>query len=275
MKYSIIQLLLVCCLFTTSYAATNGKQLTLNQANTETFPVIRVGFDAPKIDHRQLLLAAHEATTDGLDWGYDAEMYEVLLDDMYWLIETKKCVIQGVQSFYIDKEIPLGIVMSEQGEIQIKIDELENPVDSLVIYLKDKELDKLYNIQDSVYQTTLAQGEYSTRFAITFKGKDFVNNPTPPLDEIEDPVNDSIQIAKKLKVKAFYNHKISSIVLKKNRNFKINKIKLFNKHGVLKKTWRKVARDKKVVLPITLKKGLYYVIIKSKTKNFKKKILIR
>lgn len=270
MKHSIIKLLLVCCLFTTSYAATNEKQHTLNQVNTETFPIIRVGFDAPKIDHRQLLLAAHEATTDGLDWGYDAEMYEVLLDDMYWLIETKKCVIQGVQTFYIDKEIPLGIVMSEQGEIQIKVDELENPVDSLVVYLKDKELDKLYNIQDSIYTTTLAQGEYSTRFAITFKGKDFVNNPAPPEDEIEEPA----KVVKKQKVKIFYNHKISSIVLKKNRNFKINKVKLFNKRGVLKKTWRKVARDKKVALPITLKKGLYYVIVKTKTKNFKKKILI-
>ncbi|MDV7186510.1 hypothetical protein R3X25_04390 [Lutibacter sp. TH_r2] len=274
MKHTIIQLLLVCCLYTTSYAIpTTDENFNLNQTTADTFPMIRIGFDAPQIDHRQLLLAAHEATTDGLDWGYDAEMYEVLLDDMFWLIETKKCVIQGVPELYVDKEIPLGIIMSEQGEIQIQVDELENPIDSLVVYLKDIELDKLYNIQDSVYTTTLDQGEYSTRFAITFKSVDFVNEPTP-VDEIDEP-EEPTEITKKLKIQLFYNHKISSLVIRNKENIKINNALLFNRHGVKVNEWRRINDSStRIKLPIQVRKGMYYIIIDTEIKPIKRKIVV-
>ena len=277
MKYSIIQLLIVCCLFTTSYANTNEKELNTNQVNTTAFPIIRIGFDAPKIDHRQLLLAAHEATTDGLDWGYDAEMYEVLLDDMFWLIESKKCVIQGVQTFYVDKEIPLGIVMSEQGEIQIKIDELTNPIDSLVVYLKDKELNKLYNLQDSVYQSTLEAGDYSDRFVLTFKSVDFVNEPEVVIEEpiVEEPVIDEpIEITKQSKVKLFYNHKISSLVLRNKNNSEINSVLLFDRFGVQVEEWNNVNNSNVVKLPVQVKRGMYYSIINTDLQPIKRKIFI-
>ena len=273
MKHVIIQLLLICCMCTMGYANEVEKVEKLNQVNLEedTRPKFRIGFDAPQIDHRQLLLTIDDRATDAVDYGFDGEMFEMIEDDMYWLIEDGRYVIQGTNEIAIDKELPLGIIMSAEGEIQITVDELENPVDSLVVYLKDKELNKLYNIQDSAYQTTLSQGEHHTRFVITFKSKDFVNETESPVDE-ENPVTCN---TKKHKVKIFYNHKKSSLVIKNKCEIEISNVLLFDRHGRLVKLWDVQNVSWLISLPIQVKKrGIYYVIAKTEVENYRKKVLI-
>tara|TARA_R110001583_G_scaffold35585_3_gene118230 strand:+ start:29511 stop:30599 length:1089 start_codon:yes stop_codon:yes gene_type:complete len=145
-------------------------------AGTEDLrPKYRIGFNAPLIDHRQILLTIDENTTDGFDWGYDAEIYEIFNDDMYWLIDQKKYVIQATNTIVIGKEIPLGIITAG-GDISIGIDALENPIDGIKVWLKDKELNKSFDIQESPYQITLPAGEYHTRYVLIFVSADAIPN---------------------------------------------------------------------------------------------------
>ena len=139
-------------------------------------PKFRIGFNAPLIDHRQLLLTIDENATDGVDWGYDAQLYQVLNDDMYWIINDTKYVIQATNFVTIDKEIALGIILLEGGDITIGIDAIENPIEGLKVCLKDKELNIVYDIQESDYQITLAAGEYHNRFAIVFVSTEVIIN---------------------------------------------------------------------------------------------------
>ena len=195
MKKLLALLFLICCFSATVKSKTtknvhdlttnseiitsiNNESLTLdtalfeaptkNTGDEDLRRKFRIGFDAPQIDHRQLLLTMDENTTDGYDWGYDAEIYELFNDDMYWLIDQKKYVIQATNDIVIGKEIPLGIVTVEGGTISIGVDALENPIDGIRVCILDKELNIIRDIQESVYQITLPAGEYHNRFAITF-----------------------------------------------------------------------------------------------------------
>ncbi|MFZ2284121.1 MAG: hypothetical protein WAV86_09615, partial [Lutibacter sp.] len=134
-------------------------------------PKFRIGFDAPKIDHRQLLLGVDHRASYGIDWGFDALMYQVLADDMYFVIENKKYVIQTVDTLIFEKQIALGVQTLTGGAITIKIDKLENVSEEMDIFLVDKETNILYDIRKNNYTTTLPAGEYHTRYALAFKMK--------------------------------------------------------------------------------------------------------
>ncbi|WP_372745509.1 hypothetical protein [Lutibacter sp.] len=133
----------------------------------DTRPKYRIGFNAPKIDHRQILLTIDEKTTDGFDWGYDGEIYQIFSDDMYWLINSKKYVIQATNLVFVGKQVSLGIITAG-GDITIKIDEIVNPIDGIKVGLIDKVTNIVYDLQQADFTINLAAGEYHERFAITF-----------------------------------------------------------------------------------------------------------
>ncbi|MDO9038744.1 MAG: hypothetical protein Q7U59_10405, partial [Lutibacter sp.] len=134
-------------------------------------PKFRIGFDAPKIDHRQILLTVDHRASYGIDWGFDALMYQVFSDDMYWVLENKRYVIQAVDTLISEKQIPLGVQTLTGGAITIKIDKLENVPDEVGVFLMDKETNTLYNLRENNYTATLAAGVYHNRYALTFKTK--------------------------------------------------------------------------------------------------------
>ncbi|MFD1292845.1 T9SS type A sorting domain-containing protein [Lutibacter holmesii] len=166
-------LLVVYCITTSMFASSFTENLNesydhINQFSGDTRPKYRIGFDAPQINHRQLLLTIDKNTTDGVDWGYEGGIPEVLPDDMYWLIEDGKYVIQATDSINVGKEISLGVVTTNGGLVTIKIDEIKNPVEGLIVALLDKEENEVYNLEENEYQITLPAGEYHNRFYITF-----------------------------------------------------------------------------------------------------------
>ncbi|SDW06373.1 Por secretion system C-terminal sorting domain-containing protein [Lutibacter oricola] len=310
MRNAIIILLIACCTLSTSYATTLIKESKNLKATTysDERPKFRIGFDAPQIDHRQLLLTIDPNTTDGVDYGYDAEMYQMIEDDMYWLLDSNKYVIQATNEVIIDKEIPLGIIMSASGNIEIKVDELENPMSDLVVYLKDLELNKFYNIQDSVFRTILPQGEHHSKFVITFKSVDYINE-TPTVEEpIEDdtivedetesedgtndiigepiivPVDsvsvpevvaDNCSNIKKRKLQVFYNKRSASIVIKNKCEVDVKKVTLFNRRGRRIKVWKREFNRKRISLPIVVKKGMYFIHVKTNETVLRKRLLIK
>jgi hypothetical protein len=237
------------------FMRTNTSEAT---TNNDLRPKFRIGFDAPKISHRQVLLTLDSNTSDAVDWGYDAEMYEVFDDDMYWILNDKKYVIQATNNFGIDKEIPLGIRTLEGGLISIKVDELENAEDYTNLYIKDNLTGETHDITNQEFSINLEAGEYQDRFLLVFQ---------PSLNIIEEETSlDGIQI--------YMNNSISKLQLSGIVDTEILNVSLFNYLGQQVKTWSINPDKHSISLPIELASGVYIVIVETTTGKENKKIII-
>ena len=150
------------------------KGVSAVQENTDTRQKIRFTFHSPTGYHRQILVGVDPRTTSDFDLGFDAPLIENNAEDMYWLVENIRLVIQGVPDFNRDRVLPFGIKVRENGYFKIQIDSLENIPDELSIYLKDKKLDTIHDLRIAAYDATSAIGEQHDRFEIVFSKEDEV-----------------------------------------------------------------------------------------------------
>lgn len=234
------------------------KSKEVNKAVTDIRPKFRIGFDAPKISHRQLLLTIDKNASDAVDWGYDAEIYSTFEDDMYWMINDEKYSIQATDTFSLDKEIPIGIQTSEDGIISIKVDALENVDENISIYVKDNLTGETYDITHKSFEINLTAGEYKNRFVITFQ---------PRLKTINE-------VAKIKGISVSMNNTISEIQINKIVDTEIMSVSLFNYLGQRVKTWESDVNKRFVSLPIHISTGAYIVRITTNTGIITKKIII-
>ncbi len=108
---------------------------------------IRLGFTSANNIHRQILVTVDSNTTTGIDFGYDSENYENHVDDMYWMIENRKFVIQGINEIDATTTLPLGLHTGTTGNHTISIAGLANVPEDLEIGLLDTETNTYYNIK--------------------------------------------------------------------------------------------------------------------------------
>ena len=225
---------------------------------TDLRPKFRIGFDAPKINHRQLLLTIDENTSDAVDWGYDAEIYNIISNDIYWTINDKKYVIQATNALTLDKEIPLGIETKEGGNIKIMVDALENVDENTSIYIKDNLTGETDNITNKAFEINLKAGEYKDRFVLTFQ---------PRLKTLEEV--DLIE-----EVHIFMNNNVSELQLNKIVDTEIQSVTLFNYLGQQVKTWDINTDNRFISLPIQITTGVYIAQIHTTLGILTKKIII-
>ncbi|MCA0131357.1 LamG-like jellyroll fold domain-containing protein [Winogradskyella alexanderae] len=134
--------------------------------------LIRLKFDSSTGLHRQIMVALDDNATNSFDLGYDAPMLDKATEDFYWIIENTEFVIQAVNNFNSDQELPLGLVIDQSGSVNISIEMLENIPDDLVIYLYDTISDSYHDLRAHNYSTYLEPGQYLNRFKITFSNLD-------------------------------------------------------------------------------------------------------
>ncbi len=173
----------------------------------------RFGLNSINTIHRQLLLTIDANTTYGVDWAYDAKLNEAQLDDMYWMINDEKYIIQGSNQLQSDTVYPLGISIDNDGMNTITIDALENVPSGIDIYLHDKDLNIYHDLRASDYDIFLNAGEYLERFEITFSSDE-------NLLGIDDNAVKSLDV--------LYSNDIEKIVLINPNNIEIKSIHLFN-----------------------------------------------
>jgi hypothetical protein len=236
----------------------NSKATTSNNSGNDLRPKFRIGFDAPLINHRQILLTLDENTTDRIDWGYDAEMLQVFDDDMYWVVDDKKYVIQATNEFGFDKEIPLGIQTKKGGLIRIKIDELENAEEYPFLYIKDSLTGETHDITNQDFEINLEAGEYLNRFFL-------VTQATLNITE-EPTLLDGVQV--------YMNNSISELQLNRLVDTEILNVSVFNYLGQQVKTWSLNTDERFISLPLKITSGTYIVKVKTKNGNVNKKIII-
>ncbi|MFD2550992.1 LamG-like jellyroll fold domain-containing protein [Bizionia sediminis] len=161
------------------------RQTWAPEETEDTRMKIRLGFQSVNSLHRQLLVTADTNATLDSDWGYDAPLNEVQVDDMSWLINNDKYTIQGINAFLSETILPLQIKTSENGEITIGLDRLEYIPDNLAIYLHDKDLGIYHNLRTAgAYTIYVTAGNYENRFEVTFN-----NGAVLDLSEPENQAN--------------------------------------------------------------------------------------
>ena len=147
--------------------ATNSEN---NTEATDDRMKFRFGFRASYSMqlHRQILLTIDENTTLGVDWAYDAILNDNQTDDMFWMLDNNKYIIQATDDLSLSHVYPIGVKVNEDGTNAIAIDALENIPNDVNIYVHDIVLDLYHNLRNSDYEIFLNTGEYLDRFEITF-----------------------------------------------------------------------------------------------------------
>ena len=147
----------------------NSKSENLaSKSYNDTRMKIRLGFNSVNTLRRQLLITVDENASSDYDWGYDSKYIDTQVDDMYWLINSEKYTIQGIDNIDEETTIPLGIHTNKDGINSIAIDELENIPNDKNIYLHDKDLNIYHDLKQGKYETFIPVGAYFNRFELTF-----------------------------------------------------------------------------------------------------------
>ncbi|MDI5895452.1 LamG-like jellyroll fold domain-containing protein [Flavobacterium algoritolerans] len=233
-----------------------------SDVETETRSKIRLGFDSSIGAHRQLLLGADSNTTAMFDIGYDAPMFDLSVNDMFWEINNIEYVIQAVTDFNENQVIPLGLTVGTEGKIKIKIDALENISGTTQIYIHDNITGIYHDIRTSDFTISLAAGEYRNRFSLRFTNK--------TLDVDENNLNDGLIVL-------YSNNYKVLIIQNKALDSNVNEVRLFNILGQAVANWDvKNENQTRIQIPIkSLSSGVYIVKLKTSKGDYSKKIIIK
>ncbi|HEY6142102.1 MAG TPA: HYR domain-containing protein [Flavobacterium sp.] len=235
------------------------------KTTTETKPKIRLGFDSSVETHRQLLVGVDPNTTDSFDLGYDAPMFDTNENDMYWVINGSQFVIQGVPDFNSNRIIPLGLAVATEGEVNIKIDELENVPTSTQIYLHDSETKIYHDLKNSNFKIALAVGNYDNRFSLTFESPTVAKT----LDVVENNSNDGIIV--------LYSNNYKILIIKNNiSDSTVNTVTLYDMLGKSIANWNVEDKEQtNIQIPIkNLPSGIYVAKVKTSKGESSKKIIV-
>ena len=221
----------------------------------------RIGIYTVNTIQRQLLLTIDPNATTAVDLGYDGILNETQMDDMYWMIDGDKYIIQGSNDAEIDTTYPIGITTDTDGINTISINGLENVPDSMDIFIHDIENNTYHNLRESDYEIYLTAGEHLDRFEMTFREADDTLS-------IEDNELSSLEV--------YYSNETESLVLL-NPNYKeVKSIELFNIIGQSIHTIKDISElDYSEYEVKDLSSGTYIVKINAVSGSVSKKVLVK
>lgn len=196
----------------------NSGNKKKNSGNREA-PVdasISLVYDSPMGYHRQILLGTNTEASANFDLGYDAFMVDINEEDMYWMLNEKKLVIQGVNKFVNSQEYPLGLKVHQDGIVTIRIDEIEGVEDNLEVSLLDKNTGVYHNMKDSPFVVSLDAGAYNDRFIIVFQ------------EVAQEEEQEEVEIVEIADLLVYFDKASSEVVVSKNKELTIIKTNLYN-----------------------------------------------
>lgn len=241
----------------------NNENNYTNISDTEdTRLKLRIGFNSINTIRRQLLATLDPNASEGVDWGYDGKHNESQIDDMYWLIDNEKFVIQGTNTIGSQTIFPIGIYTDNDGLNSIVLDTLENAPENMDVFLHDKELDIYHNLNESDYEIFLLAGTYNNRFEITF------NNPNLDSLGIDDNEHSKINV--------YYSNVTESIVLLNPTLLNIKSIEVTNILGQKVHTINNIPNvEYKEIEVRNLSSGAYIIKLNTNNGIISKKVLVK
>ncbi len=220
----------------------------------------RIGFNSYNEVHRQLLLTVDENATANVDWGYDGTINEQQIDDMYWMIDDEKYVIQGTNVVTQETVVPLGIHVRDDGINTITIDHLENVPQDVEIYVLDTEANIYQDLRAADYQVFLTSGEHLDRFSIVFK--------TPTLGNDDYDLPDTFEV--------HYSNSEKSLIILNPTIIEIESIEIFNILGQSIQRFDDVPNQTNTLIKVNnLSTGAYIIKLNAEIGTISKKVLVK
>ncbi len=229
---------------------------------------VRISFTMPTGHTRHLLLAftPDNNATDGVDYGYDASNVDNFPNDLNWIIDEGRYVIQAVGAFNDNKFFELGMFLVDAGDIAINLTALENFDEAIDVYVYDALLNNYTSINESSYTNVMDAGEYRNRFYLSFTNAMPANIPPGALS-IDELFTANTTIG--------YQKTSNSIQIDTNQNNTIQHVDVYNLLGQHLIT--KVINNQKstqISLHGIKASSLLIVRVKSNQKTFTRKLLI-
>jgi hypothetical protein len=198
----------------TSDPSISFRNSNANRATDER-EKFRIMIQTPSGYYRQLLVGADTLATDNFDIGFDASLIDDNNEDGFWMLNQSKLVIQAVNSFDLDRVLPLGVRVAEGGLIKFSLDDFENLEELEHVYLHDKETGVYRDLRVHDYEVNIALGEHLNRFEIVFNNS-VLNVATNVIDESID---------------VWYSNSQNGIIVKNPKQERIESITMFNVLG--------------------------------------------
>jgi len=209
---------------------------------------------SPSNVNNEILIGYIAKATNGFDNDYDADLLSIGSDSFWNVLDSHKLAIQAKdENFTNSDNVTLGFKASVTGNYTISINDKEGIFNSgQTIYLKDKYLNKVFNISDNPYTFYTSAGQYEERFEIVYKSLETLGT--------DNAVKKGIQIYKD----------IQNFIVNSPNN--LDEVSLYDALGRLifeSKTSKKEVLINKTNLP----DGMYIVKARSGNTTMTKKVL--
>ncbi|WP_204345738.1 T9SS type A sorting domain-containing protein [Psychroserpens algicola] len=261
-------LAILCCV------STNGMSKNFNDNSpTTNSQVQRVRLDITTAmgytRHLLLGFTPDNAASDGFDYGYDAVNGDSYDNDSSWMVGEQRCVIQGVGAFHESKTYPLGLFLSDAGNIEFSLEALEYFDQDIQVYIYDALEDTVTSISDSNFTVQMPEGNYTNRFFVAF-----TNNVSVMVFANQQlSVSDAIKTTPKIS----YINSTQELQIIASQSLDIEEIKLYSILGQNLKQWSNVKPNLSGNYSLSLSnisKGTYIVSVKTKQGKFSKRLII-
>jgi len=212
--------------------ADNNSNSYSQATQSSTIQRVRIDFTTPTGYIRHLLLAftSNNAASDGFDYGYDGIVPDDFPDDLNWMIEDDRYVIQGVGAFDQTKKYPLGLFLTNSGTIGVSLTSLENFSSTIDVYIYDAVLDTYTQINNVNFSKNINSGDYLDRFYIAFQdGNQIQENAALSIEENETK---STTVNYLSNTNMLYINTNSSLTIKKIEVYSILGKQLFTQNNV-------------------------------------------
>ena len=224
---------------------------------------VRIGFNSYNNFHRQLLIGfMDELATEEIDLGYDAIHIDNQPNDMYFLHNGVKLIIQGESYFDVSKTYPLGVKTQAAGTVQFTLDGTENVAEDTDIFIHDKSTGLYHSIKNEHFSIDLPQGEIHNRFELTF------NNGTLSTGDYD--LDNEIAVA--------FTNAQNLLTIKNNlTDVTVETVSIFTILGQTLATWNvENETQTNISLPVSqASTGTYIVRVQTTAGTISKKIIIK
>lgn len=229
---------------------------------------VRLGIKGPSNFNREILLTFDDRASDAYDRGFDVNLTVDFPNDVYWMLDEQKLVIQATDEMYQSRVFPIGITSDGNGPISIKVDKLENPPPYIEVYIRDNETMETYEILNGTFEVDLEVGEYCERFSLVFEAKKETSEVVAiPFEESIEKLYENTRV--------IMNNTDGLVYIKKPQEVHISSVSLYNFGGQLVSKWEKGLSEPDITLSVHEKLGMYIVRLETDRGSITKKVIVK
>jgi len=239
---------------------------------------IRLEFFTSKNYKREILLTIDDRSTDAVDNGFDAVLNNDFPNDMYWMLNNEKYVIQAFNELKEDRVVPIGIKSMGDCTIQIKVATIENPYPGMEVYLRDNTTLDTYDILNDSFEIALDEGQFNDKYSVVFEPKVVIEEEAAIADieenteEIQNEIDDT-EVINDLRVFVSGNNEVLRI--KKPVEMTLTNVAMFNLLGQQINAWNVDLNMNEIDLPIHVSRGIHLILMDTSKGRLMKKVIIK